>query len=261
MYGLSSVTLEKFFLGPLPRFLSLSSAGRTDKHPAVNGCVLNSHVHSAQNGVNSDVIDLTEDDAEVPVVPAKRDKTLNSLVQNNKNRKRPAQKNNSSEIPADTVVPKKRIKASKSLDQPHENRVSTATVVEKKLAESSSHATQKQKRDPGISVVPKKRTKPSNSSVPKCNVGVTALETYDRTSHGSIQSDDFEIPTVTVDPRTGMVTARHCGQKDPKVLSGQLMYISSLSSLILSARCSKSSFRDTLWQVLCWAEVARGVEV
>jgi len=74
-YGLTSVKLENFFLGPLPDFqLSGSShcSPAAVKLPAVNGCLPPAdHRTSDKGGVvvnDIGVIDLTDDDVEAPAV-------------------------------------------------------------------------------------------------------------------------------------------------------------------------------------------------
>ena len=99
-YDLSSVTLEKFFLGPLPESLTSTpshspSPPPTVKPPAINGCLSPTDFHPAarekSGPVVNDVgvIDLTEDDCEtVPTVKKssvakKRVRTKNSSTQKN----------------------------------------------------------------------------------------------------------------------------------------------------------------------------------
>jgi len=72
-YSLSSVTLEKFFLGPLPEFQASSSncclPTASSKPPAINGFLPVTDLHPANNtGVSIGVIDLTDDDFEVPTI-------------------------------------------------------------------------------------------------------------------------------------------------------------------------------------------------
>ena len=78
-YGLTSVTLDKFFLGPLPDFRISGSNQSTiqcspvaGRLPAVNGCLILEDLYPVElNGaaiIDDGVIDLTEDDVEVPTV-------------------------------------------------------------------------------------------------------------------------------------------------------------------------------------------------
>ena len=223
-YGLSSVTLEKFFVGPLPEFLSPASVIRTAKHPVLNGCFLSSHLPSAQNGlprVNADVIiDLTDDDPEFPeitaVVSANHADTSKTSVQKDhdaeastanvlpkkraKTSKRRSEKNERVQVPAEAVVSKKRVKASKSSVQRHNIEVTTAAVVRKKHAASSKSSSHKrnlsaQKRDPAGTVVPKKRAKTSKSLVENYRFEDPMLKTV--SAKRAVTSQNFEATSGT----------------------------------------------------------------
>ena len=102
-YDLTSVTLEKFFLGPLPEFYVLDSSNcmpAPARPPPINGCLPVTDHHSAvkSGGVVNDsgVIDLTDDDFEVPpvrtspatVVAKKHVQTSGRTVQKNRKIKR-----------------------------------------------------------------------------------------------------------------------------------------------------------------------------
>jgi len=101
-YDLSSVTLEKFFLGPLPESLIFTPSHSPSppppvRPPTINGCLSPTDFHPADRdksglAVNDGgVIDLTEDDFEtVPTVKTssatvakKRVRTKNSASQQN----------------------------------------------------------------------------------------------------------------------------------------------------------------------------------
>ena len=103
-YSLSSVTLEKFFVGPLPEFHVSGSSHltpSTTKLPAVNGCLtvitdLNLTTANDTGIIVNDmgVIDLTEDDVEdlsvkKPSNATAKKHTANnsSVVQNNNHKK------------------------------------------------------------------------------------------------------------------------------------------------------------------------------
>jgi len=223
-YGLSSVTLEKFFVGPLPEFLSPASVVRTAKHPVVNGCFLSSHLPSAQNGlprVNADVIiDLTDDDPEVPeitaVVSADHADTSKMSVQKNhdtealtanvlpkkraKTSKRRSEKNQRVQVPADAFVSKKHVKASKSSVQRHNVEVQTVAADRKKHAASSKSLGHKrdlsaQKHDPAGTVVPKKRAKTSKSLVENYSFEDPMLKTV--SAKRAVTTQDLEAAIGT----------------------------------------------------------------
>ena len=96
-YGLSSVSLSKFFVGPLPVFQSSSPVRCSPVRPkplAVNGC-LDLSTTSLDRGPppvsDGDVIDLTEDDCEIVsiMIDADRhvDTSKHSATQTNHRRK------------------------------------------------------------------------------------------------------------------------------------------------------------------------------
>jgi len=74
-YDLSSVTLEKFFVGPLPEHLTTDPSNFTQpttRPSPVNGCLSATDLlPTVRSGVVVDdrcVIDLTDDDFEIPAV-------------------------------------------------------------------------------------------------------------------------------------------------------------------------------------------------
>ena len=232
-YDLSSATLEKFFVGPLPMFLSSSSAA---KSPAINGCLINSHLSSSQNGVTAVkadiIIDLTEDDEpEVPDVAtasvkhaASSQSSANTVHRKKsvKSSKCSVQKNHSSEVTRGTVVSKKRVKSTSSSVRQHSVEVRTVTDVRKKSTKSAKNSAKKrhlavQNNDPGVTVVPKKRVKTSNSSVDEHFSESAVPDNSDAASHISVESDDIEISTVNVIPNE---QAKHHSQNNQRVKSG-----------------------------------------
>ena len=232
-YDLSSATLEKFFVGPLPMFLSSSSAA---KSPAINGCLINSHLSSTQNGVTAVkadiIIDLTEDDEpEVPDVAtasvkhaASSRSSANTVHRKKsvKSSKCSVQKNHSSEVTRGTVVSKKRVKSTSSSVRQHSVEVRTVTDVRKKSTKSAKNSAKKrhlavQNNDPGVTVVPKKRVKTLNSSVDEHFSESAVPDNSDAASHISVESDDTEISTVNVIPNEQV---KHHSQNNQRVKSG-----------------------------------------
>ena len=266
-YSLSSLTLEKFFLGPLPECLSTRSVTCTARPPALNGCLLSSTQNGLAGFSNDVIIDLTDDDPEVMVVADNQADTLTDLVHKNRNfevplnavpkktvitSKRPVQKKQTveivrdrdtgaSKIVRDIGASKKIVRTAKSSVRQHNGVITAGKVVRRKHAAISKSSAQKhdlsaKKHNSAISVVRKKRVKAAKSFCPKRNAGVATVtdvsEECSETSRNSVLIDDFEIPAVTVISQKHVVAAKRGVEKHQRVKSGRLVYIYAFSLLI-----------------------------